>query len=191
MGTLTFPLLSSHCPPLKIVIDIYTNVHVCVEYWIPVPIISVLLPGSSDVNCFLTLYYYHSQTQHGLCCFAASAAVSMLVFMCCVCPLPWQIWYIHTVAYMYMGTHAWLIVCCGILCFTKAYSFWQELRLVLPNSQRLNRGNYVMSQLVQACRANDVTDLIIIHEHRGEPGEPMMYSCMYLYLPPLALKARP
>ena len=27
-----------------------------------------------------------------------------------------------------------------------------------------------MSQLVQACRANDVTDLIIAHEHRGEPG---------------------
>lgn len=27
-----------------------------------------------------------------------------------------------------------------------------------------------MSQLVQACVANDVTDLIIIHEHRGDPG---------------------
>lgn len=41
---------------------------------------------------------------------------------------------------------------------------------MFPNSQRLNRGNYVMEQLVQACRANNVTDLIIIHEHRGEPG---------------------
>ena len=48
--------------------------------------------------------------------------------------------------------------------------FAKELRLMFPNSQRLNRGNYVMSQLVQACRANDVTDLIIAHEHRGEPG---------------------
>lgn len=48
--------------------------------------------------------------------------------------------------------------------------FAKELRLIFPNSQRLNRGNYVMSQLVQACRANDVTDLIIAHEHRGEPG---------------------
>ena len=46
----------------------------------------------------------------------------------------------------------------------------QELRLIFPNSQRLNRGNYVMSQLVQACRANEVTDLILVHEHRGEPG---------------------
>ena len=41
---------------------------------------------------------------------------------------------------------------------------------MFPNAQRLNRGNYVMGQLVQACRANNVTDLIIIHEHRGEPG---------------------
>ncbi len=47
----------------------------------------------------------------------------------------------------------------------------QELRLMFPNAQRLNRGNYVMSQLVHACRANDVTDLVIIHEHRGEPSE--------------------
>lgn len=27
-----------------------------------------------------------------------------------------------------------------------------------------------MGQLVEACRANDITDLIIVHEHRGEPG---------------------
>lgn len=54
--------------------------------------------------------------------------------------------------------------------------FAKELRLIFPNSQRLNRGNYVMSQLVQACRANDVTDLIIAHEHRGEPG---MIDCLF------------
>ena len=47
----------------------------------------------------------------------------------------------------------------------------QELRLIFPNAQRLNRGNFVMSQLVQACRANNITDLIIVHEHRGDPGE--------------------
>lgn len=44
------------------------------------------------------------------------------------------------------------------------------MKLILPNSQRLNRGNYVLGQLVSACKSNDVTDLIIIHEHRGEPG---------------------
>ena len=54
--------------------------------------------------------------------------------------------------------------------------FAKELRLIFPNSQRLNRGNYVMSQLIQACRANEVTDLIIAHEHRGEPGN-TLYHC--------------
>ena len=27
-----------------------------------------------------------------------------------------------------------------------------------------------MKQLIQACRANDVTDLILLSEHRGNPG---------------------
>ena len=27
-----------------------------------------------------------------------------------------------------------------------------------------------MKQLVQACRANDVTDLVLLSEHRGTPG---------------------
>lgn len=47
--------------------------------------------------------------------------------------------------------------------------FAKELKLIFPNSQRLNRGHYILSQLVSACKANDVTDLVIVHEHRGEP----------------------
>lgn len=47
--------------------------------------------------------------------------------------------------------------------------FVKEMRLVFPNAQRLNRGNYEMKQLIHACRANDVTDFIIVHEHRGIP----------------------
>eukprot|EP00118_Oscarella_pearsei_P026540 m.310062 g.310062 ORF g.310062 m.310062 type:complete len:295 (+) comp49388_c0_seq1:27-911(+) len=47
--------------------------------------------------------------------------------------------------------------------------FVKELKLIFPNSQRINRGNYVINDLVKACRANNVTDLIMIHEHRGEP----------------------
>ena len=43
------------------------------------------------------------------------------------------------------------------------------MKLVFPNSQRLNRGNYVISQLVQACKDNEVTDMLILHEHRGVP----------------------
>ena len=45
------------------------------------------------------------------------------------------------------------------------------MKLIFPNSQRINRGNYEVKQIVEACRANDVTDLIILHEHRGVPGK--------------------
>jgi U3 small nucleolar ribonucleoprotein protein IMP4 len=45
----------------------------------------------------------------------------------------------------------------------------QELRLVFPNSHRLNRGNTVIRDLVPACHAQGITDLVIIHEHRGVP----------------------
>jgi U3 small nucleolar ribonucleoprotein protein IMP4 len=44
------------------------------------------------------------------------------------------------------------------------------MRLVFPNAHRINRGNYIVSELAEACRANDVTDLIVLHEHRGVPG---------------------
>jgi len=47
--------------------------------------------------------------------------------------------------------------------------FIKELKLLIPNSQRMNRGNYEMKRLIQACRANQVTDFIIVHEHRGKP----------------------
>ena len=49
--------------------------------------------------------------------------------------------------------------------------FWwaQELKLLFPNCQRLNRGNYELKQLINSCRANDVTDFITVHETRGEP----------------------
>lgn len=43
--------------------------------------------------------------------------------------------------------------------------------MIFPNSQRINRGNYETKQLVDACRANDVTDIIIVQEHRGVPGK--------------------
>jgi U3 small nucleolar ribonucleoprotein protein IMP4 len=47
--------------------------------------------------------------------------------------------------------------------------FTKELRLLIPNAQRINRGNYDLKQLVHACRANEATDLIIVHETRGTP----------------------
>jgi U3 small nucleolar ribonucleoprotein protein IMP4 len=47
--------------------------------------------------------------------------------------------------------------------------FAKEFRLIIPNAQRLNRGNYEFGQLMTACRANGVTDFMVLHEHRGQP----------------------
>ncbi|RDD43801.1 U3 small nucleolar ribonucleoprotein IMP4 [Trichoplax sp. H2] len=52
---------------------------------------------------------------------------------------------------------------------SKLKQFAKEMKLIFPNCQRMNRGNHVLSELIQACRANNVTDLIIVHEHRGQP----------------------
>ncbi|CAG8518296.1 7042_t:CDS:2 [Scutellospora calospora] len=59
--------------------------------------------------------------------------------------------------------------------------FAKEVRLIIPNSQRINRGNYVIKDMVDACRANEITDLIILHEHRGEPDG--MIICHFPYGP--------
>lgn len=47
--------------------------------------------------------------------------------------------------------------------------FAKELKLIFPNAQKMNRGTYDLKELVQACRANDVTDFIIVQETRGKP----------------------
>lgn len=52
---------------------------------------------------------------------------------------------------------------------SKLKQFAKEVKLLFPNSQRLNRGNYANKQLVEACCANQVTDFIILHETRGNP----------------------
>ncbi|ODN78399.1 hypothetical protein L202_04038 [Cryptococcus amylolentus CBS 6039] len=52
---------------------------------------------------------------------------------------------------------------------SRLLQFSKELRLVFPNSYRLNRGNTVIKDLVGACNSQGVTDLVLIHEHRGVP----------------------
>ncbi|GBG34809.1 U3 small nucleolar ribonucleoprotein protein IMP4 [Hondaea fermentalgiana] len=47
--------------------------------------------------------------------------------------------------------------------------FAKEVRLMFPNSQRINRGNVKLAELVDTCRSNDFTDIVIVQEHRGEP----------------------
>jgi U3 small nucleolar ribonucleoprotein protein IMP4 len=52
---------------------------------------------------------------------------------------------------------------------TRLLQFVKELRLCIPNAHRINRGNTDVDELVEMCRNNDYTDLIVVHEHRGEP----------------------
>jgi U3 small nucleolar ribonucleoprotein protein IMP4 len=45
----------------------------------------------------------------------------------------------------------------------------QELKFVFPNSQRINRGSQVISEIIETARSHDFTDVILVHEHRGVP----------------------
>ncbi|KAG6493660.1 hypothetical protein ZIOFF_048653 [Zingiber officinale] len=47
--------------------------------------------------------------------------------------------------------------------------FHLELKLVFPNAARMNRGSQVISEIIEFCRAHEYTDVIFVHEHRGEP----------------------
>jgi U3 small nucleolar ribonucleoprotein protein IMP4 len=44
------------------------------------------------------------------------------------------------------------------------------MKLIFPNSQRINRGNYKKTSLAEACIDQKITDLILLKEHRGVPG---------------------
>lgn len=48
-------------------------------------------------------------------------------------------------------------------------TFAKEVRLLLPTSIRLNRGTLVLPDLVSSANAAALTDMILLHEHRGTP----------------------
>ncbi|KAL1983857.1 hypothetical protein VTN96DRAFT_9858 [Rasamsonia emersonii] len=48
-------------------------------------------------------------------------------------------------------------------------TFAKEMRLLLPTSIRLNRGNLVLPDLVASANAAALTDMVLLHEHRGTP----------------------
>ena len=48
---------------------------------------------------------------------------------------------------------------------------FKEVRLLFPNAKRINRGKTELKQLMHACRSVEATDLILLSEHRGKPGE--------------------
>lgn len=47
--------------------------------------------------------------------------------------------------------------------------FVKELKIVFPGAQRINRGGQVIADIVESCRKSDFTDILLVHEHRGEP----------------------
>ena len=52
---------------------------------------------------------------------------------------------------------------------SRLLQFLKELKILFPNSTRINRGNYIISELVEVSTKYSFTDLIILHEHRGNP----------------------
>ncbi|EWC45032.1 U3 small nucleolar ribonucleoprotein IMP4 [Drechslerella stenobrocha 248] len=52
---------------------------------------------------------------------------------------------------------------------SRLMQFAKEVRLLFPTSIRLNRGNTVLPQLASSCLATSISDLLLLHEHRGVP----------------------
>ncbi|ORY57277.1 anticodon-binding protein [Pseudomassariella vexata] len=48
-------------------------------------------------------------------------------------------------------------------------AFAKEIRLLLPTAIRLNRGNLILPELTRSAQAAGLSDLILLHEHRGVP----------------------
>lgn len=47
--------------------------------------------------------------------------------------------------------------------------FAKEVKLLVPNSTRINRGSQRVDELVEDCKTQDFTDLVVVQETRGEP----------------------
>lgn len=52
---------------------------------------------------------------------------------------------------------------------SKLSQFLKEVKLLIPNSHRMNRGGNTVQQIVETCRADGFSDLVILQEHRGIP----------------------
>ncbi|KAL5966321.1 U3 small nucleolar ribonucleoprotein IMP4, partial [Taenia solium] len=52
---------------------------------------------------------------------------------------------------------------------SKLQEFSKELRHLIPNATKINRGNYLTKDLMDACMARQITDVIVINETRGVP----------------------
>lgn len=52
---------------------------------------------------------------------------------------------------------------------TRLAGFSKEIRLLLPTAIRLNRGNLILPNLLSSAKAAALSDIILLHEHRGTP----------------------
>eukprot|EP01130_Rhizamoeba_saxonica_P015563 TRINITY_DN7023_c0_g1_i1.p1 TRINITY_DN7023_c0_g1~~TRINITY_DN7023_c0_g1_i1.p1 ORF type:complete len:291 (+),score=64.57 TRINITY_DN7023_c0_g1_i1:17-889(+) len=52
---------------------------------------------------------------------------------------------------------------------SKLLQFVKEMKLLFPDSERMLRGAHIIGDLVNGCRVNGFSDLIIVHETRGQP----------------------
>ncbi|RYP30449.1 hypothetical protein DL767_006260 [Monosporascus sp. MG133] len=48
-------------------------------------------------------------------------------------------------------------------------AFAKEIRLLLPTAIRLNRGNLILPELTRSAQAAGLSDIVLLHEHRGVP----------------------
>ena len=47
--------------------------------------------------------------------------------------------------------------------------FAKEVKLLFPNSTRINRGNNRVEELINSCKESEFTDIVVVQETRGEP----------------------
>lgn len=52
---------------------------------------------------------------------------------------------------------------------SKLVQFLKEMKLVFPNCERMNRGGHTVKEIVETCRTDGFTDLMVLQEHRGVP----------------------
>lgn len=52
---------------------------------------------------------------------------------------------------------------------SRLLQFQKEVNLLFPNAIRFNRGNYKIKDLIETSEKKGFTDIVLVHEHRGEP----------------------
>lgn len=52
---------------------------------------------------------------------------------------------------------------------SRLLQFQKEVSVLFPNAKRINRGGYIVNDLVNLCQTKGLTEMVILHEHRGEP----------------------